>query len=245
MALFLPLCILNASLHCSPFMCVLYEFSCESMYLPMTFNYGIWGEICLSTIHTQCTHLQCTHVIYTPCTRIRSTFPRRRTPSAGPARPTRSMPSPGRRRLARPPPSLRVCLIFSFVSFLSSCFPGSLMLFFPGVFYNIWVGGCCSAPSCLCIAQTLDIPWISLSCPLQCMKNSFYNTPNCTSDSAGKRRYDMKQAGFGGQTKPVFHKKVKTTKKISLKLKCSECQQCHQVRAVLCLFVVMSTRFLY
>lgn len=22
----------------------------------------------------------------------------------------------------------------------------------------------------------------------------------------GKRRYDMKQAGFGGQTKPVFHK---------------------------------------
>jgi ribosomal protein L44E len=25
---------------------------------------------------------------------------------------------------------------------------------------------------------------------------------------AGKRRYDRKQAGFGGQTKPVFHKKV-------------------------------------
>lgn len=24
----------------------------------------------------------------------------------------------------------------------------------------------------------------------------------------GKRRYDKKQAGFGGQTKPVFHKKV-------------------------------------
>ena len=24
----------------------------------------------------------------------------------------------------------------------------------------------------------------------------------------GKRRYDRKQAGFGGQTKPVFHKKV-------------------------------------
>ena len=30
----------------------------------------------------------------------------------------------------------------------------------------------------------------------------------------GKRRYDSKQAGFGGQTKPVFHKKVK---KISLR----------------------------
>jgi large subunit ribosomal protein L44e len=26
---------------------------------------------------------------------------------------------------------------------------------------------------------------------------------------AGKRRYDNKQAGFGGQTKPVFHKKVR------------------------------------
>ena len=25
---------------------------------------------------------------------------------------------------------------------------------------------------------------------------------------AGKRRYDNKQAGFGGQTKPIFHKKV-------------------------------------
>ena len=26
--------------------------------------------------------------------------------------------------------------------------------------------------------------------------------------SPGKRRYDRKQSGFGGQTKPVFHKKV-------------------------------------
>lgn len=30
----------------------------------------------------------------------------------------------------------------------------------------------------------------------------------CVCVSPGKRRYDMKQAGFGGQTKPVFHKKV-------------------------------------
>lgn len=27
----------------------------------------------------------------------------------------------------------------------------------------------------------------------------------------GKRRYDRKQAGFGGQTKPVFHKKAKVS----------------------------------
>lgn len=34
----------------------------------------------------------------------------------------------------------------------------------------------------------------------------------------GKRRYDAKQKGFGGQTKPIFRKKAKTTKKIVLKL---------------------------
>merc|ERR1712086_847248 len=40
----------------------------------------------------------------------------------------------------------------------------------------------------------------------------------------GKRRYDRKQAGFGGQTKPVFHKKAKTTKKITLKMTCTACK---------------------
>uniref|UniRef100_A0A0E9VCC3 60S ribosomal protein L36a n=1 Tax=Anguilla anguilla TaxID=7936 RepID=A0A0E9VCC3_ANGAN len=30
----------------------------------------------------------------------------------------------------------------------------------------------------------------------------------------GKRRYDRKQSGYGGQTKPIFRKKAKTTKKI-------------------------------
>jgi large subunit ribosomal protein L44e len=40
----------------------------------------------------------------------------------------------------------------------------------------------------------------------------------------GRRRYDRKQQGFGGQTKPVFHKKAKTTKKITLKLECSVCK---------------------
>ena len=41
---------------------------------------------------------------------------------------------------------------------------------------------------------------------------------------AGKRRYDSKQAGFGGQTKPIFHKKAKTTKKITLRLTCTNCK---------------------
>jgi large subunit ribosomal protein L44e len=33
-----------------------------------------------------------------------------------------------------------------------------------------------------------------------------------------------KQSGFGGQTKPVFHKKAKTTKKVVLRLECSSCK---------------------
>merc|ERR1711861_99091 len=40
----------------------------------------------------------------------------------------------------------------------------------------------------------------------------------------GKRRYDSKQSGYGGQTKPVFHKKAKTTKKIVLRLLCNTCK---------------------
>ena len=35
---------------------------------------------------------------------------------------------------------------------------------------------------------------------------------------AGKRRYDKKQKGFGGQTKPVFHKKVRAIIYYPLKL---------------------------
>ncbi|BBN03715.1 large subunit ribosomal protein L44e [Marchantia polymorpha subsp. ruderalis] len=44
----------------------------------------------------------------------------------------------------------------------------------------------------------------------------------------GKRRYDRKQSGYGGQTKPVFHKKAKTTKKIVLRLQCQGCKHVTQ-----------------
>jgi large subunit ribosomal protein L44e len=30
--------------------------------------------------------------------------------------------------------------------------------------------------------------------------------------------------GFGGQTKPVFHKKAKTTRKVVLRLECKKCK---------------------
>ena len=38
----------------------------------------------------------------------------------------------------------------------------------------------------------------------------------------GRRRYDMKQQGYGGQTKPIFKKKAKTTKKVVLRLECTK-----------------------
>lgn len=50
----------------------------------------------------------------------------------------------------------------------------------------------------------------------------------------GKRRYDRKQSGFGGQTKPVFHKKAKTTKKVVLRLECSVCKHKHQLALKRC-----------
>lgn len=50
---------------------------------------------------------------------------------------------------------------------------------------------------------------------------SFYKA---SSVAQGKRRYDRKQSGYGGQTKPVFHKKAKTTKKVVLRLECTVCK---------------------
>ena len=51
-----------------------------------------------------------------------------------------------------------------------------------------------------------------------------YKTGKASVVAQGKRRYDAKQKGFGGQTKPVFHKKAKTTKKIVVRLECKECK---------------------
>lgn len=51
-----------------------------------------------------------------------------------------------------------------------------------------------------------------------------YKTGKASLFAQGKRRYDRKQSGYGGQTKPVFHKKAKTTKKIVLRLQCQSCK---------------------
>lgn len=66
----------------------------------------------------------------------------------------------------------------------------------------------------------------------QCKKHTVhkvtqYKTGKASLYAQGKRRYDKKQSGFGGQTKPVFHKKAKTTKKIVLNLQCQLCKTRH------------------
>lgn len=50
----------------------------------------------------------------------------------------------------------------------------------------------------------------------------------------GRRRYDNKQKGFGGQTKPILRKKAKTTKKIVLRMECSDCKHRKQLAIKRC-----------
>ncbi|XP_060558796.1 uncharacterized protein LOC132719073 [Ruditapes philippinarum] len=50
----------------------------------------------------------------------------------------------------------------------------------------------------------------------------------------GKRRYDRKQSGYGGQTKVIFRKKAKTTKKITLRLECTSCKYRKQLSIKRC-----------
>merc|ERR1712046_28784 len=48
-------------------------------------------------------------------------------------------------------------------------------------------------------------------------------------NAQGRRRYDRKQQGFGGQSKPILRKKAKTTKKLVLRMECSVCKWKNQV----------------
>ena len=55
-------------------------------------------------------------------------------------------------------------------------------------------------------------------------KVSQYKKGKESFSAQGRRRYDMKQRGFGGQKKPVFKKKAKVTKKVTLKFECTICK---------------------
>ncbi|KAI9036408.1 60S ribosomal eL42 domain-containing protein [Aspergillus affinis] len=61
-----------------------------------------------------------------------------------------------------------------------------------------------------------------------------YKAGKASLSAQGKRRYDRKQSGYGGQTKPVFHKKAKTTKKIVLRLECTACKAKKQLSLKRC-----------
>ena len=61
-----------------------------------------------------------------------------------------------------------------------------------------------------------------------------YKTGKASLFAQGKRRYDRKQSGFGGQSKPVFKKKAKTTKKIVLRMECSSCKYKKQIALKRC-----------
>ncbi|KAH7650322.1 60S ribosomal L44 [Cryptosporidium bovis] len=56
-------------------------------------------------------------------------------------------------------------------------------------------------------------------------KVSQYKRGKESSTAQGRRRYDRKQKGYGGQTKPKLRKTAKTTKKIVLRLECTKCKQ--------------------
>ena len=61
-----------------------------------------------------------------------------------------------------------------------------------------------------------------------------YKTEKASLSAQGKRRYDRKQSGYGGKTKPVFHKKAKTTKKVVLRLECTVCKHKMQLALKRC-----------
>ncbi|XP_002131925.1 uncharacterized protein LOC100180220 [Ciona intestinalis] len=61
-----------------------------------------------------------------------------------------------------------------------------------------------------------------------------YKTGKASLYAQGKRRYDRKQSGYGGQTKVVFRKKAKVTKKIVLRMECSQCKARKQLAIKRC-----------
>merc|ERR1712187_762567 len=59
----------------------------------------------------------------------------------------------------------------------------------------------------------------------QLHKVSQYKKGKPVDAAQGTRRYNTKQKGFGGQTKPVQKRKYKITKKITLRLECVPCKR--------------------
>ncbi|KAG0070133.1 40s ribosomal protein L44e [Linnemannia elongata] len=89
--------------------------------------------------------------------------------------------------------------------------------------------------TCIALLWKSQQPNPTIASPTTTTPNSQQPTPpTINSTQTGKRRYDRKQSGYGGQTKPVFHKKAKTTKKVVLRLECQVCKYKHQIALKRC-----------
>jgi large subunit ribosomal protein L44e len=95
------------------------------------------------------------------------------------------------------------------------------------------LGGCCvvvvvAATAAAGYSESFPVPMLMFASSLPPLysphKITQYKTGKASLYAQGKRRYDRKQKGYGGQTKPVFHKKAKTTKKVVLRLECTQCK---------------------
>ncbi|KAK6932097.1 Ribosomal protein L44e, partial [Dillenia turbinata] len=98
-----------------------------------------------------------------------------------------------------------------------------------------WVETSCSCFEMSCKFSQVNVPKTKKTyCKSkECRKHTLhkvtqYKKGKDSLAAQGKRRYDRKQSGYGGQTKPVFHKKAKTTKKIVLRLQCQSCKHVSQ-----------------
>jgi large subunit ribosomal protein L44e len=82
-------------------------------------------------------------------------------------------------------------------------------------------------------------------CPYKtCRKHTMQKVTNYKKNkesmaSQGRRRYTRKQSGYGGQTKPIFKKKAKETKKVSLRLECTVCKKRRVIMIGRCRTIVL------
>ncbi|XP_048207999.1 60S ribosomal protein L36a-like [Perognathus longimembris pacificus] len=92
---------------------------------------------------------------------------------------------------------------------------------------------CTSTPACLFLfnnstAKMVNVPKTRRTFCKKCGKpqphkvTQYKKGKDSLYAQAWKRCYDRKQSGYGGQTKPIFRKKAKTTNKIVLRLECVE-----------------------
>ncbi|KAM0675857.1 40s ribosomal protein L44e [Gurleya vavrai] len=56
-------------------------------------------------------------------------------------------------------------------------------------------------------------------------KVSQYKQGKSNPNAQGNRRYNRKQRGYNGQTRPILRRKCKVTKKLVLKLECGVCKR--------------------